>query len=85
MRTNLEVIKVNNIVFPGLKFADRHKASAKDVFLDQERESKALRRSDIVIVLTVNDADRVVEYWVRNEGGRQRPSHNADLTPLEEN
>ena len=46
------------------------KASAKDVFLDQERESEAPRRSDTVVVPTVNDADRAVEYWVRNEGAR---------------
>ena len=33
------------------------KAFAKDVFVNQEQKSEVRRRSDTVIVLTINDAD----------------------------
>ena len=33
------------------------KAFAKDVFVNQERKSEVRRRSDTVVVLTINDAD----------------------------
>jgi hypothetical protein len=32
------------------------KASAKHVFINQERKSEARRRSDTVVVLAINDA-----------------------------
>ena len=33
------------------------KAFAKDVFVNQEQKSEVRRRSDTVVVLTINDAD----------------------------
>jgi hypothetical protein len=33
------------------------KAFAKDVFINQERKSEVRRRSDTVLVLTINDAN----------------------------
>jgi hypothetical protein len=33
------------------------KAFAKNVFIDQERKSEFRRRSDTVLVLTINDAN----------------------------
>ena len=55
----------------------RAKAFVKSAFFNQERKSEARRRSDTVVVPTVNDADR--RSAEVSHGLRGRPPGNLSL------